>query len=107
MQSASKNLYTCTTVFLSIGHQKENELSLEDCRIIVTVAFGSIKYSDVPRGWITSLLKIYIHSVPSTMSKDNAVRKLVPELIDRKIVEVTSEPGDCISRCMVERLQKL
>jgi hypothetical protein len=49
--------------FLSIGHQKENELSLEDCRIIVTVAFGAIKYSDVPRGWITSLLKKYIHSV--------------------------------------------
>jgi hypothetical protein len=93
--------------FLSIGHQKENELSLEDCRIIVTVAFGAIKYSDVPRDWITSLLKKYIHSVPSTMSKDNAVRKLAPELIDRKIVEVTSEPGDCISRCMVERLQKL
>jgi hypothetical protein len=28
--------------FLSIGHQKENEISLEDCRIIVTVAFGAI-----------------------------------------------------------------
>ena len=85
------------------------QLSIDACKIIVTVAFGAIKYTDVPRSWVTSLLKKYRHPIPATMRKDNAAMKLVPELLERKIIEIDFASNDLrkISRCMVKRLQKL
>ena len=90
-----------------IGHKKENNFSFDDCKVIATVGLGAIKYSDVPRSWIIPVLKRYQQNVPVTCSEDNAVKKLSPELVKRKIVDLKCEPGQCITRCMVKRLQKL
>jgi hypothetical protein len=97
--------------FLSVGEQ-ENEgmqLSIETCKIVVTVAFGAVKYTDVPRSWVISLLKKYKHVVRASITKDDAAMKLAEELLERKIVEINSKSQDLrnISRCMVKRLQKL
>lgn len=96
---------------MSIGQQKNDDIQLtvDACKIIITVAFGAIKYSDVPRSWVVSLLKKYKCPIPASMTKDNAAVQLTPELLQRKIVEVNSKSNDLrkISRCMVKRLQKL
>ena len=72
----------------------EIQLSIGVCKIIVTVAFGAIKYTDVPRSWVTSLLNKYKNHVPDAITKDNAAMKLAPELLERKIVEVNSTSND-------------
>jgi hypothetical protein len=97
--------------FLSVGQHESGEVqfSTEACKIIVTVAFGAIKYTDVPRSWLTSQLKKCKCPVPAAMTKDKAAMKLAPELLQRKIVEINSKSKNFsnISRCMLKRLQKL
>ena len=80
---------------------------IETCKIVVTVAFGAVKYTDVPRSWVISLLKKYKHVVRASITKDDAAMKLAEELLERNIVEIKSQDLRNISRCMVKRLQKL
>ncbi len=75
---------------MSVGEQ-ENEgmqLSIETCKIDVTVAFGAVKFADAPRSWVISkLLKKYKHVVRAKITNEDAAMKLAEELLERKIVE--------------------